>query len=196
MNRILLDVIGLSFSHSQSGAYALLLGEKNDRRRLPVIIGEAEAQSIAIAMENVEKKRPLTHDLFKSFATAYGINITEVVINRFKEGLFFSELHCEKDGEASVIDARTSDAVAIAVRFKCPIYTTSQVMEEAGLIMDELENEECEDNEENMLDDFGYERMDRYDMQDLQQLLQDAIDNEDYMAASVLRDEINKRKGN
>lgn len=196
MNRILLDVIGLSFSHSQSGAYALLLGEKNDRRRLPVIIGEAEAQSIAIAMENVEKKRPLTHDLFKSFATAYGINITEVVINRFKEGLFFSELHCEKDGEASVIDARTSDAVAIAVRFKCPIYTTSQVMEEAGLIMDELENEECEDNEENMLDDFGYERMDRYDMQDLQQLLQDAIDKEDYMAASVLRDEINKRKGN
>lgn len=196
MNRILLDVIGLSFSHSQSGAYALLLGEKNDRRRLPVIIGEAEAQSIAIAMENVEKKRPLTHDLFKSFATAYGINITEVVINRFKEGLFFSELHCEKDGEVSVIDARTSDAVAIAVRFKCPIYTTSQVMEEAGLIMDELENEECEDNEENMLDDFGYERMDRYDMQDLQQLLQDAIDKEDYMAASVLRDEINKRKGN
>ena len=196
MTRILLDVIGLSFSHSQSGAYALLLGEKNDRRRLPVIIGEAEAQSIAIAMENVEKKRPLTHDLFKSFATAYGINITEVVINRFKEGLFFSELHCEKDGEASVIDARTSDAVAIAVRFKCPIYTTSQVMEEAGLIMDELENEECEDNEENMLDDFGYERMDRYDMQDLQQLLQDAIDKEDYMAASVLRDEINKRKGN
>lgn len=196
MNRILLDVIGLSFSHSQSGAYALLLGEKNDRRRLPVIIGEAEAQSIAIAMENVEKKRPLTHDLFKSFATAYGINITEVVINRFKEGLFFSELHCEKDGEVSIIDARTSDAVAIAVRFKCPIYTTSQVMEEAGLIMDELENEECEDNEENMLDDFGYERMDRYDMQDLQQLLQDAIDKEDYMAASVLRDEINKRKGN
>ena len=118
------------------------------------------------------------------------------MINRFKEGLFFSELHCEKDGEASVIDARTSDAVAIAVRFKCPIYTTSQVMEEAGLIMDELENEEFEDNEENMLDDFGYERMDRYDMQDLQQLLQDAIDKEDYMAASVLRDEINKRKGN
>lgn len=196
MNRILLDVIGLSFSHSQSGAYALLLGEKNDRRRLPVIIGEAEAQSIAIAMENVERKRPLTHDLFKSFAATYGINITEVVINRFKEGLFFSELHCEKDGEVSVIDARTSDAVAIAVRFKCPIYTTSQVMEEAGLVMDEYENEDSEEHEENMLDDFGYERMDRYDMQDLQQLLQDAIDNEDYMAASVLRDEINKRKGN
>ena len=197
MNRILLDVIGLSFSHSQSGAYALLLGEKNDHRRLPVIIGEAEAQSIAIAMENFEKKRPLTHDLFKSFATTYGINITEVVINRFKEGLFFSELHCEKDGEITVIDARTSDAVAIAVRFKCPIYTTSQVMEEAGLIMDDLETDnDKETEEEDLLDDFGYERMERYDMQDLQQLLQDAIDKEDYMAASVLRDEINKRKGN
>ena len=197
MNRILLDVIGLSFSHSQSGAYALLLGDKNDRRRLPVIIGEAEAQSIAIAMENFEKKRPLTHDLFKSFATTYGINITEVVINRFKEGLFFSELHCEKDGEITVIDARTSDAVAIAVRFKCPIYTTSQVMEEAGLIMDDLETDNNkETEEEDLLDDSGYERMERYDMQDLQQLLQDAIDNEDYMAASILRDEINKRKGN
>lgn len=194
MNKILLDVIGLSFSHSQSGAYALMLGEKNDRRRLPVIIGEAEAQSIAVAMENFEKKRPLTHDLFKSFATTYGINITEVVINRFKEGIFFSELHCEKDGEFSIIDARTSDAVAIAVRFKCPIYTTSQVMEEAGLIMDDIEFDNDEENEEDMLDDFGYERMDRYDMQDLQQLLQDAIDSEDYMAASILRDEINKRK--
>ena len=196
MNRILLDVIGLSFSHSQSGAYALMLGEKNDRRRLPVIIGEAEAQSIAVAMENFEKKRHLTHDLFKSFATTYGINITEVVINRFKEGIFFSELHCEKDGETSIIDARTSDAVAIAVRFKCPIYTTSQVMEEAGLIMDDIEFDNDKENEEDMLDDFGYERMERYDMQDLQQLLQDAIDNEDYMTASVLRDEINKRKGN
>ena len=148
-------------------------------------------------MENFEKKRPLTHDLFKSFATTYGINITEVVINRFKEGLFFSELHCEKDGEITVIDARTSDAVAIAVRFKCPIYTTSQVMEEAGLIMDDLETDNNkETEEEDLLDDFGYERMERYDMQDLQQLLQDAIDNEDYMAASILRDEINKRKGN
>ena len=196
MNRILLDVIGLSFSHSQSGAYTLMLGERNDRRRLPVIIGEAEAQSIAVAMENFETKRPLTHDLFKSFATAYGINITEVVINRFKEGIFFSELHCEKDGETSIIDARTSDAVAIAVRFKCPIYTTSQVMEEAGLIMDDIDFDNDKENEEDMLDDFGYERMDRYDMQDLQQLLQDAIDNEDYMTASILRDEINKRKGN
>ncbi|MBR4157047.1 MAG: bifunctional nuclease family protein [Bacteroidales bacterium] len=193
MNKILLDVIGLSFSHSQSGAYALLLGEKNDERRLPVIIGESEAQSIAIAMENIEKKRPLTHDLFKTFATSFDIKITEVVINRFKEGLFFSELHCEKDGEETIIDARTSDAVAIAIRFKCPIYTTTQVMEDASIVFneDELENE---DDTEEPLKDFGYERMDRYSLQDLQELLQDAIDNEDYTAASILRDEINKRK--
>ena len=195
MNRILLDVIGLTFSHSQSGAYALMLGEKNDQRRLPIIIGEAEAQSIAVALENFNSKRPLTHDLFKSFATAFDINITEIVINRFKEGLFFSELHCEKDGETSIIDARTSDAVAIAIRFKCPIYTTPQVMEEAGLIMDDTDLDEEEEISEEALNDFGYERMDRYSLQDLEELLQDAINDEDYMAASVLRDEIKKIKG-
>ncbi len=193
MNKILLDVIGLSFSHSQSGAYALMLGEKNDERRLPVIIGEHEAQSIAIAMENIKSRRPLTHDLFKTFATSFDINIKEVVINRFKEGLFFSELHCDKDGEETIIDARTSDAVAIAIRFKCPIYATSQVMEDAGIIINENDFDN-EDEAEELLEDFGYERMDRYSLQDLQELLQDAIDSEDYMAASVLRDEINKRK--
>ena len=193
MNKILLDVIGLSFSHSQSGAYALMLGEKNDERRLPVIIGEHEAQSIAIAMENIKSRRPLTHDLFKTFATSFDINIKEVVINRFKEGLFFSELHCDKDGEETIIDARTSDAVAIAIRFKCPIYTTSQVMEEAGIIINENDFDN-EDEAEEPLKDFGYERMERYSLQDLQELLQDAIDSEDYMAASILRDEINKRK--
>ena len=193
MNKILLDVIGLSFSHSQSGAYALMLGEKNDERRLPVIIGEHEAQSIAIAMENIKSRRPLTHDLFKTFATSFDINIKEVVINRFKEGLFFSELHCDKDGEETIIDARTSDAVAIAIRFKCPIYTTSQVMEDAGIIINENDFDNEDDTEE-PLKDFGYERMDRYSLQDLQELLQDAIDNEDYTAASILRDEINKRK--
>ena len=193
MNKILLDVIGLSFSHSQSGAYALMLGEKNDERRLPVIIGEHEAQSIAIAIENIKNRRPLTHDLFKTFATSFDINIKEVVINKFKEGLFFSELHCDKDGEETIIDARTSDAVAIAIRFKCPIYTTSQVMEEAGIIINENDFDN-EDEAEEPLKDFGYERMERYSLQDLQELLQDAIDSEDYMAASVLRDEINKRK--
>lgn len=197
MNRILLDVIGLSFSHSQSGAYALVLGEKNDKRRLPIIIGEAEAQSIVVALENIDHKRPLTHDLFKSFAGTFDIKITEVLINRFKEGLFFSELHCEKDGETSLIDARPSDAIAIAVRFKCPIYATAQVMEEAGLIMDDIDidmNNEKEIEEET-LDDFGYERMERYSLQDLEELLHDAIEQEDYMAASILRDEIKKRKG-
>lgn len=193
MNKILLDVIGLSFSHSQSGAYALMLGEKNDERRLPVIIGEHEAQSIAIAIENIKNRRPLTHDLFKTFATSFDINIKEVVINRFKEGLFFSELHCDKDGEETIIDARTSDAVAIAIRFKCPIYATNQVMEEAGIVINENDFDN-EDEAEEPLEDFGYERMERYSLQDLQELLQDAIDSEDYMAASVLRDEINKRK--
>ena len=193
MNKILLNVIGITYSQSQSGAYALLLEVKGEQTRLPIIIGETEAQSIAIALEGHKTSRPLTHDLFKTFATSFDINIKEVVINRFKEGLFFSELHCDKDGEETIIDARTSDAVAIAIRFKCPIYATNQVMEEAGIVINENDFDN-EDEAEEPLEDFGYERMERYSLQDLQELLQDAIDSEDYMAASVLRDEINKRK--
>lgn len=198
MNRILLNVIGLTYSYSQSGAYALILGIDSSNAnccgdanlRLPIIIGEAEAQSIAIALEGHQSRRPLTHDLFKSFATAFDIEIKEVVINRFKDGLFFSELHCLKDGETCIIDARTSDAVALALRFKCPIYTYHQVMEEAGIVMDDIDTEDGLDQETTT--DDGYER---YDIADLESLLNDAIENEDYATASILRDEINKRKG-
>ena len=189
MNRILLDVIGLTFSHSQSGAYALMLGEKHDKRRLPIIIGEAEAQSIAVALENFNSKRPLTHDLFKSFATAFDINITEVVINRFKEGLFYSELHCVKDGEESIIDARTSDAIAIALRFGVPIYANYRIVEEAGIDMDDIDFDEDEGQGEGEGEGF-----DRYDISELEYLLNEAIEVEDYAKASVLRDIINDKK--
>ena len=134
MNKIFLEVKGLTYSNSQSGAYALILNKKGDKMYLPIIIGEAEAQSIAIALEGHKNIRPLTHDLFMTFATTFDIDIEEVVINKFKEGLFYSELHCMKDGELTIIDARPSDAIALAVRFKCPVYTYSQVLEEAGLI--------------------------------------------------------------
>ena len=193
MNKILLNVIGITYSQSQSGAYALLLEVKGEQTRLPIIIGEAEAQSIAIAIEGQETRRPLTHDLFKTFAKSYEINITEVVINRFKEGLFYSELHCIKDGEETIIDARTSDAVALALRFDAPIYANSQVVEEAGLIMDDLgedfNDEDNVDNEPNSDNDF-----ERYDLTELEQLLQEAIEDEDYAKASVLRDIINDKK--
>ncbi len=193
MNRVLLEVIGITYSQSQSGAYALILGVKGDKKRLPIIIGEAEAQSIAIAIEGHETKRPLTHDLFKTFATSFDINITEVLINRFKDGLFYSELHCVKDGEESIIDARTSDAVAIALRFNAPIYANSQVIEEAGIVMDDIEFEDDTDPDfDNNLDtDSDFER---YDITELEQFLKEAIEIEDYAKASVLRDIINDKK--
>ncbi len=187
MNRILLNVIGITFSQSQSGAYALILGVKDDKTRLPIIIGEAEAQSIAIAIEGHTTKRPLTHDLFKTFATSFDINITEVVINRFKEGLFYSELHCVKDGEESIIDARTSDAIAIALRFGVPIYANYKVVEEAGIDMDDIDFDEDEGQGEG-------EGFDRYDISELEYLLNEAIEVEDYAKASVLRDIINDKK--
>ncbi len=187
MNKILLDVIGLTYSNSQSGAYALIMGEKNAKLRLPIIIGESEAQSIAIAIEGIESRRPLTHDLFKSFAESFDIYITAAVINRFKEGIFYSELHCVKDGEISVIDCRTSDAIAIAIRFKCPIYTYPQIIEEAGIDLDDLES-----HENNI--DTNDANIEESSIETLEELLSDAIKDEDYVKASALRDIINEKK--
>ena len=198
MNKVLLNVIGITYSQSQSGAYALILEVNDDKLRLPIIIGEAEAQSIAIAIEGHETRRPLTHDLFKTFATSFDINITEVVINRFKDGLFYTELHCVKDGEESIIDARTSDAVAIALRFNAPIYANTQVVEEAGLIMDDLDDFDTDTDTDTDADldtdldtDLDFER---YDITELEHLLKEAIEVEDYAKASVLRDIINDKK--
>ena len=190
MNKILLNVIGITYSQSQSGAYALLLEVKGEQTRLPIIIGETEAQSIAIALEGHKTSRPLTHDLFKSFAKSFDINITEIVINRFKDGLFYSELHCVKDGEETIIDARTSDAVALALRFDAPIYANSQVVEEAGIIMDDIDLDD-DDTEFDTNADTDFER---YDIKELEHLLREAIEVEDYAKASVLRDIINDKK--
>ena len=198
MNKVLLNVIGITYSQSQSGAYALILEVNGDKLRLPIIIGEAEAQSIAIAIEGHETRRPLTHDLFKTFATSFDINITEVVINRFKDGLFYTELHCVKDGEESIIDARTSDAVAIALRFNAPIYANTQVVEEAGLIMDDLDLDDTDSDSDTDFDtDFDADTdldFERYDITELEHLLKEAIEVEDYAKASVLRDIINDKK--
>lgn len=193
MNKILLNVIGITYSQSQSGAYALLLEVNGDKMRLPIIIGEAEAQSIAIAIEGHETRRPLTHDLFKTFAKSYDINITEVVISSFREGVFYSELHCVKDGEETIIDARTSDAVALALRFDAPIYANSQVVEEAGIVMDDIDIDIDTDIDTDIDDDND---LGRYDIKELEHLLQKAIEVEDYAKASVLRDIINEKKNN
>ncbi len=194
MNKILLEVIGLTYSNSLSGAYALFLGNKSDDKRLPIIIGDTEAQSISLALEGFENKRPLTHDAFKSFADAFNINISEVVINRFHEGVFYAELHCEKDNEESIIDIRPSDAIAIALRVKCPIYTTFNIMDEVGIILEDSDIENSNESNEEMSEDLSHDQMGHYNLQDLEALMQNAIDREDYMMASIYRDEIKKRK--
>lgn len=181
MNKIVLEVIGLTHSLSINEAFALVLADKNSNLKLPIIIGSVEAQSIALALEKYESRRPLTHDLFKNFADNYNINIKEVVINRFREGVFFSQLVCEKDGETSVFDARTSDSVALALRFGCPIYTNQQVLDEAGVMIDEDEN-----NDDNyQKDDFK-----KRSIEELKDMMEKAVEEEDYELASILRDEI------
>lgn len=181
MNKILLEVIGLSHSLSLNEAFALVLADKKSNLKLPIIIGSIEAQSIALALENYESRRPLTHDLFKNFAENYNINVKEVVINRFKEGVFFSQLVCEKDGETSIFDARTSDSVALALRFHCPIYTNQQVLDEAGVLIDDIEN-----NDEN----YQEENLEEHSIEELKEMMQKAVEEEDYELASQLRDEI------
>ena len=143
MDKIELEIIGLSYSQTQTGAYALVLGEKaGAKRRLPIIIGGFEAQAIAIELESMTPSRPLTHDLFKSFAVQYEINIKEIIIYNLVEGIFYAKLVSEKDGESVEIDTRTSDAIALAVRFKCPIYTHEFILASAGIILEEGHKDE------------------------------------------------------
>lgn len=185
MNKIVLEVIGLTHSLSLNEAFALVLADKKSNLKLPIIIGSVEAQSIALALEKYESRRPLTHDLFKSFINNYSINVKEVVINRFREGVFYSQLVCEKDGETSVFDARTSDSVALALRFGCPIYTNQQVLDEAGVMIEEDENDD-----ENHQDSDFEERS----IEELKNMMEKAVEEEDYELASILRDEIKSKE--
>tara|TARA_B100001939_G_scaffold346402_2_gene365102 strand:- start:595 stop:1194 length:600 start_codon:yes stop_codon:yes gene_type:complete len=199
MEKIKLEIAGLSYSQTQSGAYALVLAETKGKRRLPIIIGGFEAQAIAIELEKMTPSRPLTHDLFKNFAEEYNINISEVIIYNLVEGIFFAKLICEQDGTEIEIDSRTSDAIALAVRFECPIYTYEFVLSSAGIILDDEETEESElVEEEYNVDDFtpDSDDVERLTLEDLEQKLKDSIDNEDYESASKIRDEIKRRSGN
>lgn len=194
MKKIRLEIIGMSYSQSQSGAYALILGVVGENRRLPIIIGGFEAQAIAIELEKMKPSRPLTHDLFKSFATQFNINLKEVVINKFENGIFYSKLVCEADQHEIEIDSRTSDAVALAIRFKCPIFTYEKIIGEAGISM-EAENmqsaEPAASNEPDLKGDFS-----EYNGEELKEMLDKAVSEENFELASRLRDEINKRKKN
>lgn len=194
MDKIKLEILGISYSQSQSGAYALILGETGKKRRLPIIIGSFEAQAIAIELENMKPSRPLTHDLFKKFAETFNIIINEVIIYKFSEGIFFAKLICF-DGEKEIeLDSRTSDAVALAVRFKCPIYTYESILKAAGIILQDESKEPTPENisEERKTEDGEFSQL---NMKELKELLSQAIKEEAYEKASKIRDEINKRKG-
>lgn len=194
MEKIQLDIVGLSYSQTQSGAYALVLAERDGSRRLPIIIGAFEAQAIAIELESMVPSRPLTHDLFKSFATAFDIEVKEVIIYNLVEGIFYAKLICQKEGKELEIDTRTSDAVALAVRFKCPIYTFEFILSSAGIILEGGKEDLI--SEEKAVDEVSSSRpkkLSDFTSQELEDMLEQAIKAENYEYASRLRDELDKR---
>lgn len=195
MQKVRLNILGLSVSQTQSGAYALVLAEENGDRRIPIIIGPVEAQAIAIQLEGLKPPRPLTHDLFRNLSLAFDINISEVIIYKLEEGIFYSKLVCEMNGQETRIDSRTSDAVALAIRFKCPIYTSGDILEKAGIVMDSEEDENLE-SAETISEPGGKAdtEFDKYTEKELMDMLNDAVTNENYERASKIRDELNRRK--
>jgi bifunctional DNase/RNase len=196
MKKLKLDIVGLSYSQTQSGAYALVLGEVNGRRRLPIIIGAFEAQAIAIEIEKMTPSRPLTHDLFKSLASSYSINIQEVIIYNLVDGIFFAKLICSDGKKSSEIDARTSDAIALAVRFDCPIYTYEFILATAGIVIEGnefvfLENIEDPSEEKAVGTSINFSSLSE---DELKTKLIDALADEAYEKAAKIRDELSRRK--
>lgn len=193
MEKIELKIIGLSYSQTQSGAYALVLAEKIGARRLPIIIGGFEAQSIAIELENMMPSRPLTHDLFKSFVESFDVTIGEVLIYNLVEGVFYAKIVCQKDGEVVEIDARTSDAIAVGIRAGCPVYTFEHILSSAGIQLEDEIEAEGPGQEEVVEEVAETNELKAASPNKLEEMLQQAIDQEDYERASEIRDELNKR---
>lgn len=199
MKKVRLEIVGLSYSQTQSGAYALVLGESAGTRRLPIIIGGFEAQAIAIELEKMTPSRPLTHDLFKTFCETFDINVNEVLIYNLVEGIFYAKLICNDGTKDIEIDARTSDAIALAVRFNCPIYTYEFILKSAGIVLDDENtgissnieaDTEVKENEEVVKEGSLQSKS----TEELKNLLQTALDEEQYETASRIRDELNNRK--
>lgn len=199
MQKIKLNVLGISYSQTQTGAYALVLTEEHGERRIPIIIGGFEAQAIAIQLEGLKPPRPLTHDLFLNFAMSFNITLKEVNIYKLEEGVFYSKLICNSGGKDITIDARTSDAIALALRFKCEIYTTEEILQKSGIVID-IETEDAEgvstpeedavDEIDTTADENQFEDM---DAEELNSLLDEAVKKEEYEKASLIQDEINRR---
>ena len=206
MSLVRLNIKGISYSQTQSGAYALILSEENGERKLPIVIGAFEAQSIAIALEkDIRPPRPLTHDLFKNFSDRYDITVKQVIIHKLVDGVFYASLICERDAIEEIIDARTSDAIALALRFSAPIFTYKNILEKSGVILKinpEKDGEKTEesfvfDNEivekQNEIEAASDETFKNLSLSDLKDLLKKAVQDEDYEVAAKIRDEISKR---
>ena len=204
MDKIQLQILGISSGHTNT-SYTLILEEVDGPRKLPVIIGAFEAQAIAIEIERIAPVRPMTHDLIKSFASAYNITITEILIHRLHEGVFYASLICSNGTEEHEIDARTSDAIALALRFKCPIYTYEPIMQEAGIILSDMEGAPATKASESESSATSLSKEDKpkkpaegsltsYDKDELEKMLEEAIDDENYILAAKIRDEIKKRE--
>jgi len=206
MGKVKLNVLGISYSQTQSGAYALVLAEEEGARRIPIIVGGFEAQAIAIELEGLNPPRPLTHDLFKKFSDSFGIRLIEVNIHKLEEGVFFANVLFDNGDKEISLDARTSDAIALALRFKCPIYTTEEIVEKAGIVLDfeqasgGEEDDGANDPAVSKEHDLGMRKpaqradLSAHTVDELKAMLDKAIANENYETASEIRDEIRRRK--
>ena len=197
MKKIELEIVALSHSITQTHSYAVVLGEVNGLRRLPIVIGGFEAQAIAVALEKMQPSRPLTHDLMKNFMNAFSIELHEIIICDLQEGIFYSKLVCSSDNDTVEIDSRTSDALALAVRFGCPIYTYENILESAGIMMEETSGKKKKTKELAEVEteeSTGKEDLKNMSLEELNTLLNDVLESEDYIRAIAIRDEINTRK--
>ncbi len=200
MKKIELDIVALSHSVTQSHNYAVVLGEQNGTRRLPIVIGGFEAQAIAVAMERMAPNRPLTHDLFKNAFETFNVDLKEVIINNLLDGIFYARLVCERNGEIHEIDSRTSDALAMAVRFNCPIFTYEFILDAAGVVLEEPEGTTKKASSSRGGGAATKQKatkgaaLSSYSVEELSRLLEDVLGKEDYEQAAKIRDEINRRK--
>lgn len=196
MKKIELEIVALSHSITQTHSYAVVLCEANGMRRLPIVIGGFDAQAIAVALENMQPSRPLTHDLMKNFMNAFNVELQEIIISDLQEGIFYSKLVCFTEHDTVEIDSRTSDALALAVRFGCPIYTYEHILENAGILMEDGGTGKKQKAEAVGVEESGSGREDLSNMslEELQTLLNDVLEHEDYIRAIAIRDEMNKRK--
>lgn len=204
MSLVRLNIKGISYSQTQNGAYALILNEVDGDRKLPIVIGAFEAQSIAIALEKeIRPPRPLTHDLFKNFSDRFSIVVKQVIIHKLVDGVFYSSLICERENTEEIIDARTSDAIALALRFQAPIFTYKNILDKAGIYLKVNPNKDEKDEDSILMDEliaeeiettaFGDDIYKDKSLEELNTLLDEAVANEDYEAAAKIRDEISKR---